>query len=149
MTSLPSGNKEEPQTHDGWRVFGLCWGAGLPALPCCPPLPCPTCPACPALACPALPYLPCPALPWAALPCPALPCLPCQSSLTGGVRARLFVGNHCFSSSSRHSRGGPTTRHPSISAVLGCVVVYVSNGERKQRARKPPLRGVRGVNPKP
>ena len=33
--------------------------------------------------------------------------------------------------------------------VLCNVGVYVSNCDRKQRARKPPLKGVWGVNPKP
>ena len=56
-----------------------------------------------------------------------------------------------FSSSGLHRPRGPhnpTQIHLS-SALLCNVVVYVSNSERKQRARKPPLRGVWGVIPKP
>ena len=63
-----------------------------------------------------------PSVPSAALPCPALPA------------ARTH---------------NPTPIHLSIAWLwLRNVVVYVSNSERKQRARKPPLRGC-GVNPKP
>ena len=73
-------------------------------------------------------------LPCSALPCPALPpaaLVPFERPLQG-ARCGLFDGNPCFSSSGRHRPRGPTT-----------------NSERKQRARKHPLRGVWGVNPKP
>ena len=69
----------------------------------------------------------------------------------GRVLPCAVDGNPCFSLSGRHRPRGPTTRHQSISAncLVVNVVVYVSNSERKQRARKPPLRGGWGVNLKP
>ena len=39
--------------------------------------------------------------------------------------------------------------NPSQHCLVVNVVVYVSNSERKQRARKPPLEGGLGVSPKP
>ena len=104
-------------------------------------LPCP----CPALRCPALPRPAlCPALPYPALPCPALPALPLRCRALRATLA-VFVIERPAQAARTHN---PTPIHLS-SAFLCNVVIYVSNSERKQRARKPPLRGVWGVNPKP
>ena len=120
----------------------------------CPALPCPA----PAL-CPALCPLPLPSL----CPLPCLPCLPCLPSARPcpASRAGLRTSSSpdrarrpgCLLETLAFRRAACATRNRTpihISSAWLCnVVVYVSNGERKQRARKPPLRGVWGVNPKP
>ena len=152
MTSLPLGNKEEPQTHD--RRGHLCFFGGFggvpprglgpqagefemrPALPSRPDLPVLPCP----------PPHPCPgsALP----PCPALPrtaCLRTSSSLERGREGQVVCWKLLLLSSGRHRPRGRTTRHPSISAVLGCAMwlfmCRTATGSREQESRKPPLGG--------
>ena len=125
-----------------------------PALPC-PALPCPA-PPCPALpCCPALP-LPLPlALPSAlptALPCPAHPALPSRSShfQQPDRRPGCLLETLAFRRAAGTGREDPQPAPIHISSAWLCdVVVYASNGEKEQRARKPPFRGVWGVNPKP
>ena len=134
----PQLSKSLSNAHDSWGgMSGRVWGSRAlgpqsPALRC-PDLPCNALPPHP---------LPCPA------PCPALPS-PCQprAALIGGEgqavcwKPSLFVDRPAQAARTDN----PTPIHIS-SARLCNVVVYVSNGER---ARKPPLRGVWGVNPKP
>ena len=155
MTSLPSGSKEGPQTV-------ICACLRIQRLPCrCPcPGPCPLPLACPGPLAPWPPApaltLPCPALPCPALPCPALPCLPClQWSATSCDPARVrgagcLMETHAFHRAAGTGREDPQPdTNPSQQCLVVQLSVEVSNSERKQRARKPPLRGVWGVNPKP
>ena len=87
---------------------------------------------CPALPCPALP---CPALPGRALPCPALPCPVPARPVPCALCPALPPALPC-------ARTHNWTPIHLSSAWLCNVVVHVSNSERKQRARKNPLRGV-------
>ena len=115
----------------------------FPARPALPP---------PALPCPALrcAALPCPGLAWPGLawPWPALPCpvLARRVALTGreGPGCLLEFVERPAQAARTHN---PTPIH--LSCALLCLVAYILNCARKQRARKPPLRGVWGVNPKP
>ena len=145
-----------------WSV--LLWGAGVPprpALPCpallflfCPATCCPALP-CPALVCPppTLPYLPCPC-PALALPCPALP--PGRVGVSTSSSPDRARGPGCLLETLACRRVAGTGREdpqpdtsPSQLRFAVNLGAYISNCERKQRARKPPLRGVWGVNPKP
>ena len=75
-----------------------------------------------------------------ALPCPALPALPCcPAAQVVRWKPMLFVELPACAARAHN----PTPIHLS-SAWLCNVFVYVPYSERKQRARKPPLRGVWG-----
>ena len=114
----PPRVKDRPQIPHRWHVLGLAW-SGVPSTG----------------------ILPCP-LPLAALaPRPALPCiLPCLWSPSSDPcrlqRCGVFDGNPCFASSGRHRPRGPTTRHQSISALLGCAMwlfmCRTAKGSREQ-----------------
>ena len=128
MTSLPLGKRRTPNARPlgcFWsvlRVWGVPPGGSGAAVPC------------PGLACPAS---------RAGLRTSSSP----DRGREGQVvcwKPLLFVERPAQPARTHN----PTPIHIS-SAWLCNVVVYVSNGERKQRARKPPLRGVWGVNPQP
>ena len=133
-----------PGTGGDWRGDP----ASLPLAPL-PALPCPA----PCLACPA-PRPPCPALPGPASEPKTRfgrPAFALLSSNPDRLReANCLLGTlACFSSSGRHRPRGPTTRQQSISILVAVKHTFSASWEGKQRARKPPLRGVWRVSPKP
>ena len=97
---------------------------------------CPSALPSPALPCLSLPFLP-------ALPCPACPACLTSEPLQGG-KPTLFVERPAQATRTHN----PTPIRLSY-GLLCNVVVSVSNSERKQRARKPTLKGGLGVNPNP